>query len=517
MTEQVKFLLIPKKNFTRKILPYEVILEALCYKVNGHALIDNTLISNLINSEAMDDSHVLLELSDTKEKSAHSFTALKKVWFSTEESKALFFERSYQNFDINSLNCDVIARSKLSDTIDTIEIVIEPPAAIEQNKFLNQMMFSDGALALFHDALTLNEVQSKNLRENLSQCKNDIKAIVTLIDTPSDSDLENVIKRSFALLCLENGHNAGWNSSNVLEKVLDSVSEEFNNDTVYVKWREIALALLNNESVKDLPFNDNGIIVLRAILLVLLNPALENLEALKSQENFNIGERVYHAARSFISLRFGYSFLGQKERSLKNDKRELLQNFNAAFINNELAEFNFHDKNEISSQIEIFSEEVFLPKLTDEDTIQHDNIHEADTPNISTSINPDKSILLDLDYLSFESDLDIDNIYYNIIGLVPYSGFKLSLIENIHSKQISLCLIDLQTDSGIKKFKGKTATELLKIQSSLAEGERFEFDESGVYLRFQPKINSDIKSTILSALNYLSELNVYNLRKSTFK
>lgn len=504
--EHVKFLLIPKKNFTRKMLPYEILLASLCYKVNGHALIDNTLISHLINSESIDDSHVLLELFDTKEKSAHSFTTLKKAWFATEESKALFFERSYQNFDINSLNCDVIVRSKLSDIIDAIDIHIEEPSNIQQSAFVNQMMFSDGALALLHRLLISNEAKFQNIMNNWSQTKTDIDTIVILIDIPSESDLEEALKRNFALLCLENGHNAGWDSSDILKQLLCMLREEFEENTVYVKWREIALSLLNNESVKDLPFDDSGIIVLRAIILVLLNPTLENLDALKSQESFNIGDRVYHAARSFILLRFGYSFLGQEERSLKNDNREFLQDFNAAFINNELTEFNL-----------FYTDKILRSESVNKNTFTDNIIKETLETIEEISVNNQKTILLDLDYLSVENNMHNDNISYKILGLVPYSGFKLSLIENIHSQQISLWLIDLKTNSGGKKFKGKAATELLKIQSLLNKGERFEFDEFGVYLRIYPEMHSNIKSMILNVLNKLSALNVYNLRTSTFR
>ncbi|UCX06268.1 hypothetical protein [Shewanella glacialimarina] len=489
MNEKSSYLLIPKKYFSRYVLAYEVILSSLCAKVNQKTLLNWSDSQAVVNSGAMNDGFLLLELSCKENKNAYSFKNLEKVWFPDAELRQAFLDSSYENFNVESLDCEVVT-SVVGD-VNTLVLEITPPEPVSKIDFVNMMMLEDGIMALIYDWL-IEYPQLDNVTSILRPGYSKVDLIRVLMNVESNDEIDISVLEHFIELCLDNGLDAGWNANEVLQQLNTLVPVNIASQKKYTQWQVLAQAFVNSENVPDKLFIDpeDGSIVLRAIILVLLNPEFSYLRALKEKNILEIGPLVYKAAKAFISLRSGFSLLNSEQRGCIGENRAWLQNLNAALHNNEFYQ------SETQSTTNLEAKEVL--------------------PNDTKIVK--NYLISECDFLT-ESKGAIDGYQeFDIEGVFPNSGFRMSLLVDEHSSNLSLLLINLSTEAGKKRYKGKLALDLIQLQSSLKEGVRFEVDHNGVYLRWAAKAADiiEIKSFLRCELSKMSSLKLLNARKTTF-
>ncbi len=429
--DNYKYILISKKNFTRYALPYEIVPVVLCDKVNDHFLFDYKILESLISKDLIKDDCIVVKISNEYDNSQYiSFSNMEKIYFLSQESLDLFYERSYENYDISLLDAEILAIAK-SNT--DIEIRVDLASKIDRNEFVDQMALKDAILRILFKKIqnNLSDIYSEIIKE-----KESLFEVLNLIFNNSNN-LETEMRVVFFKICSKYNVSVGWNPFDLINDFKELVSEEIRNSNEFLKWVEVVTKIINGENV-NLLFDDSGNITLRAMTLVLLNPELDYLENLKKNSNLSIGDEVYELSCDFVEARFGYSFLNSKQRNLIKSNN-----------------FNFSD---------IISYIYRLPE-----SIDHvDNDHES----------------FDISKYSFLSIiLENDNKFeFGINGIKPISGFNLNLIYSGIDRKLYLRIIDHKGPKGMSKFKGKFIQDIVEVQKDLPEGSRFELTDAGLML-----------------------------------
>lgn len=433
--DKYKYTLISKKNFTRYALPYEIIPAFLCDKVNGHLLFDFEILKSLISQNLINDDYIVIKNSCENNSQYISFSDIKGIYFLSQDSLDLFYERNYENYDISLINAGVVNVSKPESNID---ITIDVAKKIDRNEFVDEMALKDAVLRIIFKKIQNNshDAYSKIIKE-----KESLSEILKLIFSNSNS-IETEMRVIFFKICSKYNVGFGWNPFNLIADFKEQVSEEIRSSNEFLKWIEVVTKIINGENV-SLLFDDSGNITLRAMTLVLLNPELEYLENLKKSSNLSIGEGVYKLSCDFVEARYGYSFLNSTQRNLTN-------------LNN----FNFSD---------IIS---YIYSLQDSIDIFDNSNDQDDDSNFDISKYPFLSTILESDN-KFELAVN---------GIKPISGFNLNVIYFGIDKKIYLRIIDRSGPKGMSKFKGKFIQDIVELQKDLPEGSRFEMNEAGLML-----------------------------------
>lgn len=486
------YLVIQRKLFTRFALPYEVILDSWCCTLNNLSLVSAETVLHFINSEEFSEDLVVLQLAKTtKLKSAYSFSKLEQVIFSSSEALELFLDRNYDNFDVSSLRCLVLGNQELGGSQTNVKF--EKPSNPTPK---SELVPNDGALALIFEKITVDSNSVADL-ENLLAEKQDLqKLLLSLFDGEILSKVDEVeVLKVFIGLCFENSLDAGWNPESILQSLHTRVSDETKAEEKFQVWEKKANDLFSGGEL-SIPLDDEGSAILRSIILVLLNPELDNLVAIKESLGDRIGEKVYRAARNLVLLRAGYSLLVHEERAKLGESRGFVQDLNAAVYNEELS-------NLFSSE-----DRVKEPLLQETGVIEEPAIAEENSKSTFK--------LADAFFVNELEERLNGNKTYSIDGIVPNAGFKSELIEK-NDGELSLWLIDRRGDEKSSKYKGKMGLDLLQVQSLLPSTFRFEVDIDGVYLRLPQALTneSDLLEVLKIACQELALLKAFNARKST--
>lgn len=431
--DNYKYTLISKKNFTRYALPYEIIPVVLCDKVNDEFLFDYKILECLISKDLIKDDCIVVKISNEYNNSQYiSFSNIEKIYFLSQESLDLFYERSYENYDISLIDAEIITVAK-SNT--DIEIRVDLASKIDRNEFVDQMALKDAILRILFKKFQNN---SSDIYSEIIKEKESLFEVLKLIFNNSNN-LETEMRVVFFKICSKYNVIVGWNPFDLINDFKELVSEEIRNSNEFLKWVEVVTKIINGENV-NLLFDDSGNITLRAMTLVLLNPELDYLENLKKNSNLSIGDEVYDLSCDFVEARFGYSFLNSKQRNLIKPNN-----------------FNFSD---------IISYIYRLPETIDH--VDNNNEHES-------------SDLSKYSFLSsiFENDNEFE---FGINGIKPISGFNLNLIYSGIDKKLYLRIIDRKGPKGMSKFKGKFIQDIVEVQKDLPEGSRFEVTDAGLIL-----------------------------------
>lgn len=430
--DKYKYTLISKKNFTRYALPYEIIPVFLCDKVNGHFLFDYEILTSMFSQNLIKDDYIVIKIFCENNSQYISFSNIDKIYFLSQDSLDLFYERSYENYDISLINAGILNVSKLNSDI---EIAIEVARKIDRNEFVDEMALKDAILRILFKKIQNNsyDAYSKIIKE-----KESLSEILWFIFNNSNK-LETEMRVIFFKICSKYNVIAGWNPMDLINDFKEQVGEEIRGSSEFLKWTEVVTKIINGENV-NLSFDDSGNITLRVMTLVLLNPELEYLETLRKNSNLPIGDEVYKLACDFVEARFGYSFLNYKQRNLTH-----------------LKGFNFTD---------IISYIYRLP-----DSIGH----------VENNNDLDKFDLSKYSFLSIISEED-NKIECTISGIKPISGFDLNLIYLGVDKKIYLRVINRDGPKGMTKFKGKFIQDIIELQKELPNGSRFEVNDAGLML-----------------------------------
>ncbi|MCK8083540.1 hypothetical protein [Vibrio sp. 1CM24A] len=485
------YLVIQRKLFTRFALPYEVVLDSWCCTFESESLLSAEAARKFAHSGAFSDDLIILELGQNiQKKQAYSFSALERVIFNSNDAHEQFLERSYENFDVTSLNCMVLIKQAFDQSYANFQV--EKPVNPTQK---SNLVLNDGVMALTFEMIKDEAKTVSELIDLFAKEQSQKELLLSLFDPSILLKADEVeILYIFINLCFENSLDMGWNIEFILNKLHERVSEDTKREDKFQVWEVKANELFSGSGELTIPLDDDGSAILRAIILVLLNPELSNLIAIKDSFGDRIGDKVFLTAKKLVLLRAGYSLLNYEERADLGDGRVFVQDLNAALYNDELPS--------LISFGEILNQQVETQLLSNQV-----NLEDEYTSKLNIS---DVSFVKELGE-RFKGDR-----VYSIEGIVPNTGFKAELIEKSDGLLYFL-LIDLRGDEKNSKYKGKIGIDLLQVQSALPNDFRFEVDSYGVYLRLSGSINTE--SDLLQALKYtcheLALVKAFNSRKST--
>ncbi|GAB3000789.1 hypothetical protein [Psychrosphaera aestuarii] len=508
LAEEV-FVLLPKKYFSRYVLAYEVIPTSFCINVSGNLAVDFSTLISMKSMGVFSDDLVALKLCEYSPDRFISFSLVDRVVFPSTESLNTFLERHYENFDINNLICDVIDSSQENKLALKIETTY--PKDVSKLEFTNEMMFEDGVTLLVHRK-SLVEKSNPDFRTNLLERSCNKQDLISFLLEVNGADKENIeLACTFFNICLNNGVDAGWDPALIYQQIINNSPAEVQNSPKFKRWTSIVSSILEGSDI-NLKFTDDGVTLLRAIILVLLNPTIESLGAIKEQMKENIGQEVFNLSEAFVSIRFGYSFLSSTERENSSHFRSFIQDFRAGLLNNSLSELISSSKNSASAES--------APKANNDSKPQIDLFDDSSTEIKAPACISDESSSFDiskLDWLEL-SDRDLGNYKsYIIKNLKAKAGFELSLLCNNNLSTLSIWILDFTDEAKSKKYSGPMAKNIIAVQPSLPHGVRFEITEIGLIIQLPatwfdtPNLKQDLKHliTLLKPLDIFLKSNKF--------
>ncbi|WP_439826048.1 hypothetical protein [Aeromonas caviae] len=443
-TKAAVYTLISKKYLTRYVLIYDVLPLDLCYAINGKKFFGIETLSDLLAQAKVSDKEVVLELKEEGCAPYVPLSDLLSLGFTTQDSLDLFKERSYDNFDVGLLNCRII---EVPGATPESDLDIIPPGQIDKFGFSEKMALGDAATALVHHQLLYSGWPNEATEKHLQYEK---ETIDFLLGTSTTEPAKRELAACFFRLCAQYNLDKGWPTGEILDTIDSVSSKTVKQMPEFELWLSTSRKLLNNEG-RHIKFSDEGDIILRAMMLVLLNPEQRNLEVMKA----SAGEEVYRLAERFILARTGYSFLSAEERVKIGETRTFLQKFNARFHN-----------------------------LVEAQPAQLDELYEEVAPakglQIEAGTGSSGMELRQHTWLTFGEENEQGKVF-GINGIKPYAGYSLDLVYH-EAHGLSLRIIDAYGTGGINKYKGKFIQEMIEVQKDLPEASRFEKHDHGLYL-----------------------------------
>jgi len=472
------YVVVSKKYFSRYILSYEVLPLQLCKCLNEKAVINSEELTSLCSTGLLETSDIVLEIKPEIASSTTflSFSLIDKVWFESNDTLELFLERSYENFDVSTLECLLLPKP---NQVVANELIKLTSANFIKESFIDSMALVDGTLALLQQYLE----ESSDKGDSLTLLDNVIgshKELLILLLNLDSVDREHT---SFALaffeICIKNGVDKGWSSEQIVNTFEKTAPKDVTDDESFNTWLQVVRKLLNGDEVK-LEFTDEKSLVLRAMTLLLMNPEREQLEAIKAHLGDGVGDKVYKLALAFSLVRTGYSFFNYTKRQEIGEYRKTIQLLNA-FLHNKIA--NHALKINLIEQKEPLESEV----INTPDDVVCNGIKSCDW----------------LTKISVEDDDEV----YQICGVKPLSGFDLKLIY-LTELHLSLRVIDFSGPKGMIKFTGQLMKGLINIQNKLPFQSRFETSEKGLFLTLPLEwaSSNEFKSNMIELLNTLKPL-----------
>lgn len=442
LDQALDYVIIPRRNFTRYVLTYEVLPLSLCYRVNYQFITNWEAVARLHQEEAINDNIVVLGLENSqKHPQFVSLSKIKVVLFSSVTALRDCLDRKLDNsFDIEELNLQALPNNELVSSIEMPVLTL--PMRTDKSEFEHNMADVDALIALAHynlvnTQLDIQELMKTNWREQTLEW-------LLPIDL-GDSNLP--LAKDFFKLCVTFNITRGWDLQSLIETFETNSSNESKSSKLFTQWVRKAYQIANGEDVQVNFTDDEQNQILRAMTLVLYNPEQKQIQAFKQNQGDHVGERVYELASAFTAARTGYSSLTKTERNLVGQNRMQLQDLNAWLHN---------PTNEIREQV-----------------IQSTKTTFVDVTDSKEQIN-----LAEHDFLIAEPDNELKRCsVYRMVGVRPMSGFDLALLEQEDSR-LALRIIDMTDEKGRKKLTNKLAMDLIKLQKTLPSTEcRFEVDE----------------------------------------
>ncbi|RXJ72037.1 hypothetical protein CS022_18150 [Veronia nyctiphanis] len=211
------FAVIPLKTFRRYVLSYEIVPLALCKTLGGSPLLSVKELSSICSVGGIDKKDIVLELSASKVAPSGfvPLSQLKTAWFVSEEAKANFIDRSYENFDVTALRCaalpEPVASSPAQDHPELTDVCDDAV-----NKFLAEAPYADGILALAHQWLSVHDNQ-RDMASIENVLSDDLNTLGLLLSLESGSE-QLVLASEFLRLCTRKNIDVGWAPAAVLDE-----------------------------------------------------------------------------------------------------------------------------------------------------------------------------------------------------------------------------------------------------------------------------------------------------------
>ncbi|WP_253657743.1 hypothetical protein [Vibrio sp. Y58_MX_L22] len=459
------YVMLSKRYLSRYVLTYELLPLEYCFDVNGQKVFDHTTMHSLVNKGKVGDKNVVVGLTQNLGGSYLPYCHISDIGFTNQDSLGMFVERSYENYDSRTINCRILTSNNESSEL-TLDIV-EPPT-VDKHAFTLKMALNDAIIAATHSHLLTHPQFTTELSNYLGNADQLLNAILTsyLEDTN-----QLVVAIEFFKVCSKFNIDTGWQLIEVVEELKKNLPPEANSDDVK-RWFETAQRIINNEDV-NLIYSDDKNIALRAMILVLLNPEKDNINAMKVSLQEHLGEKVYSLANIFVGARAGYSYLSVEQRNMLADRTQL-QLLNASLYN--------HASDELTSE----------------------PIEQIPTQE---QISPDENkFILEQEPWLKRASPDI----FQLCAVKPMAGFDLSL-EYEPESFLAWRLIDANGTKGMEKLKGQLALNLLLLQGKLPVGVRIEvIQDRGLYINL-PLVwakEADLKNKLQYILDELIAIKI---------
>lgn len=464
------YLIIPKKYFSRIVLPYEVLPLSLCCKVNGEYYLNRDTVGFLFHKNILNEDYVVISCPHKNDLQYKSLSEILTVFFVSDVALKSFIERSYSNFDPYELKLDVLSEI---DSVASCELELLDPVDVDKIALSEDMSFADALTRQLHKLLCKsdNEYQISDL--NFSSIYD---LAISIIPFNFDSEVEEKITYTFFKTCTKYNIDKGWPEGRVIE---DFNVDEIDKSLIfeeYEKWRKVVDRLIKGENLK-VPFTDEGNIVLRAMTLVLLNPSLKSLRIMKESLGADLGDKVYSLSKCFAEAREGYSLLDYTDRKIIGKSKQGFQEL-AAKIYNTLREGGASE----------------LP-------IEHNFLNNAEG---KSNTNLASNELINESWL-VQHSLNCGQSIYTIKGVRPLSGFHLHITHE--DELLKFFIIDYR-EKGPDKLTKSFLLKLLQVQVKLPSGLKFCLDEQGLYLLLPHKwqLDSSLKGEFENILDILEPL-----------
>lgn len=459
------YVMLSKRYLSRYVLTYELLPLEYCFDVNGQKVFDRPTMHSLVNQGKVGDKNVVVGLTQQLGGSYLPYSNISNIGFADQDSLNMFVERSYENYDSSTIECYALTSGNEPSEL-AIDIV-EPPI-IDRHTFTLKMALNDAIVAATHSHLLAYPQFAAALPNFQGNAEQLLSAILT---SYLDDTNQLAIAIAFFKTCSFFNIDAGWQLIEVVENFKKRLPQEANSDDVK-RWFDTAQKIINNEDV-NLIYSDDQNIALRAMILVLLNPEKDNINAMKVSLQEHLGEKVYSLANIFVGARTGYSYLSVEQRNMLEDRKQL-QLLNASLYNNASDEPTSEPVEQIPTQEQISPDE---------------NIFILDQEPWLKSASPD---------------------IFQLCAVKPMAGFDLSL-EYKPESFFAWRLIDANGTKGMEKLKGQLALNLLLIQGKLPAGVRIEvIQDRGLYITL-PLVwakEADLKNKLQCILDDLISIKI---------
>lgn len=431
------YVMLSKRYLSRYVLTYELLPLEYCFDVNGQKVFDRSTMHSLVNQGGVGDKNVVVGLKQHLGGAYLPYSNVSNIGFAGQDSLNMFVERSYENYDSRTIECYALTSDNEPSEL-AIDIV-EPPA-IDKHTFTLKMALNDAIVAATHSHLLAYPRFATELPNFQGNAEQLLSAIIT---SYLDDINQLAIAIAFFKICSFFNIYAGWQLIEVVENFKKSLPPEANSDDVK-RWFETAQKIIKNEDV-NLIYSDDKNIALRAMILVLLNPEKDSINAMKDSLQEHLGEKVYSLANIFVGARTGYSYLSVEQRNMLEDRTQL-QLLNASLYNHASDELTNEPVEQTPTQEQIFPDE--------------------------------NKFILDQEPWLKSASPDI----FQLCAVKPMAGFDLSL-EYKSESFLAWRLIEANGTKGMEKLKGQLALNLLSIQRNFPAGVRVEIVEAkGLYI-----------------------------------
>lgn len=458
------YTMIPKRALSRFVLTYDVLPLELCFSVNRKKVFSHEVLQSLISQGYVTNKEVILELTSQIDQDFVSLSDVIALGFNDHDALDMFVERSYENYRLEQFGRYVIA-TKDSETNG--ELQVDAPENFDKLQFSSRMALTDGIINLANNKLRLDSHWLETLNNNDKTPDGLFQKLLS--ELVLDGKHTSLAYRFFEL-CTQFNIDSGWELEKVVKTFEEDTALAISDSSDFQLWVNTANKIINNEEVK-LDFSDEKNVVLRAMTLVLLNPEMKSLEAIKAAQGERLGDQVYNLATTFVQARTGYSFLSAEERELPVEVKAQLQKLNASLHN----------------------------PISDTEAAEDSSTDCAET------VPAYEIALWDHSWVDIESET-----VGKLKGVKPMAGFDLSLIYD-GASSFAWRIIDAQGPKGMEKLKGQLALNLLTIQDKLPSGVRFEINDSEGLLLQLPvawSSKSDLIEDLSSILILLVDMKI---------
>ena len=274
-------------------------------------------------------------------------SVIKTIHFKSDKDKDNFLARGYENVPVKnfkSLVTEKLFNQELSEECIKTFNEHKPEMPVKSEKYFSEVMaISDsylGFLAILTHIIPADENWMnfvKDLLDEDNRKKLNLKSLDLKSNNIIKDNLEFALFNSAYKRILqehESGGGQDWQSKEILKDIYNDVDRGDLSErelTTLDKWFNRCTKILNNEA-DTVPLTDESYRVARAILLVLLRPSPEDI--IKSEaSSLKPGAEVLAFAVILSGIRYGFSALPNKLKSVSGEKLKIFSNLRADFVN----------------------------------------------------------------------------------------------------------------------------------------------------------------------------------------